>query len=567
MGGAISAPQFTSLEAELRKPTDASDVKNDHGDLIREVQRIRKMIYIESTQRNQSSTSSLTNLINNAVVTPETHAQDHDDYQERKLRRRASGSILGKLSKKASIPAKELLNIVKNTHKHSDHIAASIATGSAGTTTTDMATDAHAHVQNMILHDYHDREVAVMVSDLRGFTSTTRKYGIVHFASIIVRMRQLVYPIFDKYKALNINTEADNFITVFPDAVSAVGAALEMQQILLKYNASLSEERQHFKVRLNGIGIGCGLGILLDKEGKLHGVPANDAYHLGEDVCENGMVLMTALCAERVLLDPRLSAEGATVVKDFPYTDEESEETIMYKQISVGDTLVLEAELVTTEDNTFLPSQLSLFASRHNPSTDLAKVDSIIAEKFKKNFTAMMFHLDLETGAKTWGASQLIALKTISLSLLRPIMHKYHAIELEPELFVFHETSDAVLAVLEAKAVVLHYNTGLSEADEKDKLDVIGWGVHHGTMIFVEGTDIHWGDPVNTASKLGQDLATNGDLLISEVVYQLSQEHHMLEKEKGIVFEKRMLKRSGVDFPAYCVTRLVVKGGEGEAGK
>ena len=159
------------------------------------------MIYIESTQRNQSSTSSLTNLINHAVVTPETHAQDHDDYQERKLRRRASGSILGKLSKKASIPAKELLNIVKNTHKHSDHIAASIATGSAGTTTTDMATDAHAHVQNMILHDYHDREVAVMVSDLRGFTSTTRKYGIVHFASIIVRMRQLVYPIFDKYKA------------------------------------------------------------------------------------------------------------------------------------------------------------------------------------------------------------------------------------------------------------------------------------------------------------------------------------------------------------------------------
>ena len=30
-------------------------------------------------------------------------------------------------------------------------------------------------------------EVAVLVSDLHGFTSTTRKYGIIHFASIIMR--------------------------------------------------------------------------------------------------------------------------------------------------------------------------------------------------------------------------------------------------------------------------------------------------------------------------------------------------------------------------------------------
>ena len=58
--------------------------------------------------------------------------------------------------------------------------------------------EAHAHVQNFINTDYSDREVAVLVSDLRGFTSTTRKYGIVHFASIIVRMRQLVLPIFAK---------------------------------------------------------------------------------------------------------------------------------------------------------------------------------------------------------------------------------------------------------------------------------------------------------------------------------------------------------------------------------
>ena len=74
-------------------------------------------------------------------------------------------------------------------------------------------------------------------------------------------------------------------------------------------------------------------------------------------------------------------------------------------------------------------------------------------------------------------------------------------------------------------------------------------------MIFVEGTDIHWGDPVNTASKLGQDLATNGDLLVSQSVEELVKDHALLQEKEGVHFESRLLKRSGVDFPAFCVVR------------
>ena len=73
--------------------------------------------------------------------------------------------------------------------------------------------------------------------------------------------------------------------------------------------------------------------------------------------------------------------------------------------------------------------------------------------------------------------------------------------------------------------------------------------------IFVDGTDIHWGDPVNTSSKLGQDLAKDGDMLISENVEVLVRKHPKLSVEEGVTFESRTLKRSGVDFAAYCVTR------------
>jgi class 3 adenylate cyclase len=76
---------------------------------------------------------------------------------------------------------------------------------------------------------YENKEMAILVSDLSGFTSTTRKWGIVHFASVIVRMRQLCLPILNNRGAVFITTEADNFIVIFPDTTQAVMAGLEMQ--------------------------------------------------------------------------------------------------------------------------------------------------------------------------------------------------------------------------------------------------------------------------------------------------------------------------------------------------
>ena len=58
--------------------------------------------------------------------------------------------------------------------------------------------------------------------------------GIVHFASIIVRMRQLVLPIFKEHNAPNITTEADNFITILPDSQSAVVLQLRCKILRLQ---------------------------------------------------------------------------------------------------------------------------------------------------------------------------------------------------------------------------------------------------------------------------------------------------------------------------------------------
>ena len=338
---------LTSIEMELSRPLDGSDVTTPRS-TKRELQRLRKIIFSESRRNihahqnkansheekmaasnslmygqvttghiksSASSSTKTTETIDSTVTTSEPleqamtvtepaveqSCQHIDIFDDRRKKKRQQKSKLRK--NKFKNTAKHILKMLEVTHQLFGIINDSVKKVDGVVNDVALHDDPSIHVQSLIHSDYHDREVAVLVSDLSGFTSTTRKYGIVHFASIIVRMRQLVLPIFTKYQALNITTEADNFITIFPDSISAVSAALEMQQILLKYNASLPENRQHYKVRLNGIGVGCGIGVLLDKEGKLHGEPSNEAYHIGEDICEGGMVLLTQKTAEKIQVE------------------------------------------------------------------------------------------------------------------------------------------------------------------------------------------------------------------------------------------------------------------------
>jgi hypothetical protein len=76
------------------------------------------------------------------------------------------------------------------------------------------------------------------------------------------------------------------------------------------------------------------------------------------------------------------------------------------------------------------------------------------------------------------------------------------------------------------------------------------FGVHTGNMIFVPGTDVHWGDPVNTSSKLGQDIAKNGEILITTPVYKAVE---CLPAFKDIEFAPRKFTKSQVEFTCFVV--------------
>lgn len=72
-------------------------------------------------------------------------------------------------------------------------------------------------------------ENTVLVLDMSGFSLLTRKYGIVHYLSMIRRMQLTVEPIIAGHGGMLIKFEADNCFAILPNPLSAVRSAISIQ--------------------------------------------------------------------------------------------------------------------------------------------------------------------------------------------------------------------------------------------------------------------------------------------------------------------------------------------------
>ena len=402
--------------------------------------------------------------------------------------------------------------------------------------------DTHDVDSDAIRVSYANKPVAVLVSDLSGFTSTTRKYGILHFASIILRMRQLCLPILHRHNAVYITTEADNFICIFEDALEATMAALEMQAVIKAYQTSLSQDRDHFKIKLNGVGIDFGYGVVVDNEGKLHGKVANTAYETGEDICEKASILVTPSVKNVVGSHPNFVSTSFVPVDGHDVLRVE------------GQVAGLRYDLVPTTDLTYLDPLMAPLVARHAPDADLNKLDTQLRAHFMAEKSVMMFKLNLEDVAAEYGAHESLELKFAACGLIFPILRKYNGEpdKVSEELWVFPRGVDAIQAAVHAKDAILEYNK--THDTLKQRVSVTGFGIDTGEVLFIHETDIFFGDPVNTSSKLGQDLATDMQILITPKVHEQFTEvkHHDAFKQ-SVTFRETLLECSNVEFRCFEV--------------
>ncbi len=131
-------------------------------------------------------------------------------------------------------------------------------------------------------------EFAILVLDMSGFSLLTRKYGIVHYLSMVRRMQVTVEPIIDSFEGIVVKFEADNCFAVFPKPLAAIRAAVAMQLALDASNIITSDDLD--------IHIACGIDygkILIVEMEDCFGEAVNRACKLGEDIGIADDILVT----------------------------------------------------------------------------------------------------------------------------------------------------------------------------------------------------------------------------------------------------------------------------------
>lgn len=135
-------------------------------------------------------------------------------------------------------------------------------------------------------------ERAVFVLDMSGFSKLTRRYGLVHFLSMVRRMQQVTLPIVQNHGGQNIKYDADNLFATFASTREALKAALDIKEAFQQGNEITDDSRDIH------VSIGIDKGRILLIPGKdLFGDAVNIAAKLGEDLAEKDEVLLSAAAA------------------------------------------------------------------------------------------------------------------------------------------------------------------------------------------------------------------------------------------------------------------------------
>ena len=153
---------------------------------------------------------------------------------------------------------------------------------------------ARAEIDEQIRRRY-ERDRAILISDMSGFSRITQAEGILHFLELIHRMQLLTFPLIEAHGGQLVKAEADNLYAAFDHPQAAVDAAVAMHDACVEhYGAKHDNDRV-------ALSIGIAWGRVLDLDGEdFYGDAVNLASKLGEDIGRGGDLLLTQAAADRI---------------------------------------------------------------------------------------------------------------------------------------------------------------------------------------------------------------------------------------------------------------------------
>ena len=120
------------------------------------------------------------------------------------------------------------------------------------------------------------------------------------------------------------------------------------------------------------------------------------------------------------------------------------------------------------------------------------------------------------------------------LELLAPIYDEFNdLVEFGETFLLFDSAINALACVLKVKNAVEKFN---NNANEQMFIEATGFGLHIGNVLYFPQTFVCFGDCINTASKLGQDMADELDVWMSPQVFELVQHSNKYPEFETVKF-------------------------------
>lgn len=175
----------------------------------------------------------------------------------------------------------------------------------------------------------------------------------------------------------------------------------------------------------------------------------------------------------------------------------------------------------------------SLLKERLAPGADRAAVDQRIWDLFGEEWTIMFTDLSgFSRGVAEFGIVHFLQIISESQRLLIPCIDAHDGILLKVEadslMVLFRRPERGLDCAVGMQRVLAKYNVGIPETDRI----LLCVGLGFGRMLRIGDQDV-FGAEVNAASKLGEDIARPGEILITPAVKEralsmpgLGFEHH-----------------------------------------
>jgi len=136
-------------------------------------------------------------------------------------------------------------------------------------------------------------------SDMSGFTKLTKKYGILHFLTLVMHCRRIFKAALKKFGGKVLKYDGDNVITSFPDAKTAVHCLRNVCENVDAFNLG---KEQDYQIRVK-LGMSTGEALFIQHD--IVGEAWDECCDLGEETAKVGELLVTeAVKAELESLPP-----------------------------------------------------------------------------------------------------------------------------------------------------------------------------------------------------------------------------------------------------------------------